>query len=41
MNGLKLHWDPKHEKFTGEHAKEANQWLIRDMRKPYDYLFVG
>ena len=39
--GQKLTWDPKHEKFTGEHAKEANAWVSREMRKPYDYGFVG
>jgi len=41
MGGLNLNWDPKREKFTGEHAKEANNWLVRKMRKPYDYSFIG
>jgi predicted dehydrogenase len=41
MGGLKLGWDPRREEFTGEHRKEANQWLVREMRKPYDYSFVA
>jgi len=41
MGGLKLHWDPKREKFVGHHAKEANNWLVREMRKPYDYSFIA
>ena len=36
----KLHWDPAAEKFTGDGAKEANHWLAREMRKPYDYSFA-
>lgn len=39
--GRKLQWDVKHEKFTGEGAREANHWLARRMRKPYDYGFAG
>jgi predicted dehydrogenase len=39
--GLKLHWDPAREKFTGDGAKEANQWLARTMRKPFDYSIAG
>lgn len=39
--GRKLHWDSQHEKFTGEGAKEANQWLARKMRKPFDYTFAN
>ncbi len=39
--GNKLHWDLAKEKFTGENAKEANTYLSREMRKPYDYDFVG
>jgi predicted dehydrogenase len=35
--GRKLQWDPKREKFTGDGAHEANRWLAREMRKPYDY----
>ena len=38
--GLKLKWDAAHEKFVGNNAKEANQFLAREMRKPYDYGFV-
>lgn len=38
--GHKLTWDYEAEKFTGEHAKEANTYLAREMRKPYDYSFV-
>jgi hypothetical protein len=41
MGGLKLNWNPKKEEFTGEHAKEANKWLKREMRKPYDYSFIA
>ena len=37
--GRTLKWDPKHEKFVSD--KEANQWLAREMRKPYDYSFVA
>jgi len=40
MGGLKLGWDPQQEQFVGEHAKEANKWLLREMRKPYDYSFI-
>jgi predicted dehydrogenase len=39
--GRKLSWDPKAERFTGEGATEANGFLSREMRKPYDYSFVG
>ncbi len=39
--GKSLTWNPKSEKFTGEHAREANRYLSREMRKPYDYSFVG
>jgi hypothetical protein len=38
--GYKLQWDLAKEKFIGEHAKEANVWVAREMRKPYDYGFV-
>ncbi len=38
--GFQLKWDPVAEKFVGEHAKEANKYLAREMRKPYDYSFV-
>lgn len=39
--GLKLEWNPKKEKFTGDGASEANKHLAREMRKPYDYSFVS
>jgi predicted dehydrogenase len=38
--GFQLNWDPVAEKFVGEHGKEANKYLAREMRKPYDYSFV-
>jgi len=37
--GRKLAWDSDQEKFTGDHAREANRYLKRKMRKPYDYSF--
>lgn len=37
--GRKLTWDPASEHFKGEHKKEANSFLSRPMRKPYDYAF--
>jgi predicted dehydrogenase len=39
--GRKLDWDAKKEEFTGEGSKDANKHLAREMRKPYDYSFVG
>jgi len=39
--GKPLHWDPAAEKFVGENAKEGNAYVAREMRKPYDYGFVG
>ena len=39
--GKKLQWDPDTELFTGEHAVEANSYVAREMRKPYDYDFVA
>lgn len=41
VGGLKLGWDPQKEEFTGEHAREANKWIAREMRKPYDYSFIA
>jgi hypothetical protein len=38
--GLPLQWDATTERFVGEHAKIANSYLAREMRKPYDYSFV-
>ncbi len=39
--GKPLQWDPEKELFTGEHADEANGYVAREMRKPYDYSFVS
>lgn len=39
--GHALTWDATAEKFTGDHAAEANGYLAREMRKPYDYGFVA
>jgi predicted dehydrogenase len=39
--GRKLQWNPTAEKFTGAGAREANSWLARNMRKPFDYSFAG
>jgi len=41
MGGVPLKWDPRKEKFVGERAKEANRWLSRELRKPYDYSFIA
>jgi len=39
--GRKLRWDPANEVFVGEGAREANEFLARPMRKPYDYTFAS
>jgi hypothetical protein len=39
--GHSLTWDSAAEKFTGEHAAEANAHVQRVMRAPYDYSFVS
>jgi len=39
--GRKLQWSPEREKFTGDGAREANHWLSREMRKPFDYHFAS
>jgi predicted dehydrogenase len=39
--GKKLHWDPEKEVFVGENAREGNAMAVREMRKPYDYSFIG
>ena len=39
--GQALQWNPEQEEFTGANAKDANKWLVREMRKPYDYSFIG
>lgn len=36
-----LTWDPQREQFTGEGATEANAHVAREMRRPYDYSFLG
>ena len=36
--GRKLNWDPVKEQFVGD--TEANKWLARPMRKPYDYTMI-
>ena len=36
-----LTWDAMAEQFTGNHAEEANRYIAREMRKPYDYGFVA
>ena len=41
MGGAKLGWNPEKEEFVGERAREANEWLVRKMRKPYDYSFIS
>ena len=39
--GRKLTWDAAREQFVGEFADEANAYVTREMRAPYDYSFVG
>ncbi len=39
--GLKLQWDPDKEIFTGDGADVANSHRAREMRKPFNYDFVG
>ena len=36
--GRKLNWDPVKEQFIGD--DEANGWVSRPMRKPYDYDMI-
>jgi len=36
--GRKLNWDPAKEQFVGD--AEANSYLTRQMRKPYDYSMI-
>lgn len=38
--GHALTWDSTAERFVGEHAQEANTYLSREPRKPYDPSFV-
>lgn len=39
--GRKLSWDSAKETFVGEFAQEANGYIRREMRAPYDYSFVS
>jgi len=39
--GRKFQWDPAKEVFVGDGAQEGNAQLAREMRKPYDYSFIG
>ena len=41
LGGRKLGWDPAAEQFVGTDAGDANPWLVREMRKPYDYSFIA
>ena len=36
-----LQWNPDTEKFVGANAAQANQWIAREQRKPYDYGFIA
>jgi len=36
-----LKWNPDRQEFAGGNAREANQWLVRQQRKPYDYSFIA
>jgi len=36
-----LRWDATQERFTGDNATEANTFLARPMRAPYDYGFIA
>jgi predicted dehydrogenase len=40
-SGHQLNWDAQKEAFTGSGEKEANTYLAREMRKPYDYSFMA
>lgn len=39
--GRRLTWDPNQEQFEGEFAPEANRYVAREQRAPYDYSFAG
>jgi predicted dehydrogenase len=39
--GRKLTWDVAKETFVGDGAADANAYVTREMRKPYDYSFIG
>ncbi len=36
--GRKLQWDPQKEEFVGD--AQANSYVAREMRKPFDYTMV-
>ncbi len=36
--GRKLNWDPAKEQFVGD--AEASTYIVREMRKPYDYTMI-
>jgi predicted dehydrogenase len=38
--GAKLEWNGQRAEFVGENAPDANRYLARQMRKPFDYSFV-
>jgi predicted dehydrogenase len=38
--GFQLSWDTSAQQFVGDHSPEANQYVTREMRKPYDYSFI-
>jgi len=40
-SGRKFQWDPEKEIFIGDGAQLGNSQLAREMRKPYDYSFIG
>ncbi len=40
-SGKPLQWDPAKEVFVGENASVGNPYLVREMRKPYDYSFIA
>jgi hypothetical protein len=37
--GRPVRWDPAREEFVGD--AEANRWLAREQRAPYDYAHVA
>jgi predicted dehydrogenase len=39
--GRKLRWDPAREAFIGDGAPEANGFVAREMRTPFDYSFIA
>jgi hypothetical protein len=36
-----LKWDPVKEEFVGDNATEANRWIAREQRRPYNYDFIA